>query len=152
MLMFCSKVYHQFFRKGYTSLSEFIISDLLQIPYNTLLSRYSRLMTVFLISAFQHVAHDLAPGKTGFDTGSMVFFPLQALGIMVEDLVQYLFRDVCNGKRRYMKRVVGYVWVFVWFMVFMPIEHYPWLRNIPGQMSLMPFSLFGRKLSMTSKA
>lgn len=71
-------------------------------------------------------------------------FPLQALGIMVEDAVQNLARSCLPSSLQHSRvwRVVGYVWVASFLVWSTPPYFYPQIRLAPDPNSLIPVRLF----------
>ncbi|KAL7783265.1 hypothetical protein V8C37DRAFT_397334 [Trichoderma ceciliae] len=80
---FWSNYYHQGLRKALSGPADWVID--LVIPRGSLISRYSRLALAFFLSA---VLHHQAEGS---ETGQLIFFSSQALGIMLEDTVYKLY-------------------------------------------------------------
>ena len=109
--------------------------------------RYTHLFVVFALSGLGHQATDLAQGMQWAESGSVVFFVLMAVGITLEDFVQWLFFDVGGfGKRgNTWAKVVGFVWVAIWFSVATPWYAYPTLARNQGEKKdlLLPFSIAG---------
>jgi hypothetical protein len=90
-----------------------------------------------------HFFADYAKGLSWEQSGSVRFFCTQALGIMIEDAVQTIYRSVSGEKKdgqqvKVWKRVVGWVWVVV-FLLFWSTPS--WF--FPGAIGakLTPFSI-----------
>jgi hypothetical protein len=62
---------------------------------------------------------DIMIGK-GYSGWSMQFYMAQAVAITVEDAVIALARRAGINKPTPMTRIIGYIWVFVWFSAMMP--------------------------------
>ncbi|KAH8599967.1 membrane bound O-acyl transferase family-domain-containing protein [Bisporella sp. PMI_857] len=88
----------------------------------SLLARYSKIFWVFVLSGLCHMVSPL--GSTGgyqHARGSAWFFPAQALGILIEDLVMAGYKKVVGRKEgekaRTWERLVGYLWAWSWMRV-----------------------------------
>jgi hypothetical protein len=110
----------------------------LRLRRGTLASRYTRIFLAFLVSGAIHVIGDRAFGIPYREMGSLPFFCLQALGIMLEDGVQAATRGW--GIPGPMRRLVGYVWLvsFLWWST--PIWFYPMAR-VGDTSEIIPFSV-----------
>lgn len=61
--------------------------------------------------------------------GSLPFYPLQAVGIMFEDVVIYVAQKLGHdGKPGVLTRCLGYAWVWTWFVVLFPSWYDPMAR------------------------
>jgi hypothetical protein len=92
-----------------------------------------------------HHICDYARGLSWQESGAVRFFCTQALGIMVEDAVQAIYRSVGGEKRdgqqvKVWKRVVGWVWTVV-FLFFWSTP--AWFFPIAVGEKLIPFSIVG---------
>ncbi len=117
---------------------------MLPIPRIHPLSRYTRLLLAFLTSGLIHHSSDLAMGIPRAEAGSLVFFVLQPLGIMLEDGMQTLARRVpaSRGRGR-VKRIVGYLWVVVFLAWSTPTWFYPQQRLGIDPAELLPLRAVG---------
>ncbi|KAH7403741.1 hypothetical protein BKA64DRAFT_459639 [Cadophora sp. MPI-SDFR-AT-0126] len=91
-----------------------IVKQLFGLKKGSFGSRYSQIWIAFLISTSTHHAGAVV-GL--FDDGGfyqMLYFMMQPVGIMVEDLVIYLGKKMGWEERVWAKRV-GFLWVIVWF-------------------------------------
>jgi hypothetical protein len=114
------------------------------ISESKLLSRYTRLFVAFLISGLIHHASDLAMGIPRAEAGSLVFFLLQPLGIMIEDGVQQLTGSLPSSSlfgRVRVRRILGYVWVMAFLVWTTPTWFYPQQRTGLNPEGLLPFHL-----------
>lgn len=111
---------------------------MLFIPRGTLLSRYTRIFLVFLISGLLHHPTDTVQGRPFRERASLDFFMMQPLGVMLEDAVQALTRTwPIPGVVR---KVVGYAWV----VFFLSLTTPQWMYSIArlGQSAeLLPVSV-----------
>lgn len=136
--------WHQCLRHGLTGHANCIADSVLPIPRDTTLSRYTRLFLAFLISGLIHHSSDIAMGIPGDEAGSLVFFLLQPLGIMLEDGMQTLTRHVPTS--RFLGRVqwiIGYFWVAMFLAWSTPTWFYPQQRLGIDSGNLLPFRVFG---------
>ncbi|TFK97524.1 membrane bound O-acyl transferase family-domain-containing protein [Pterulicium gracile] len=108
------------------------INSSLPLTHGTRLSSNIQLIVGFSISALIHFAGDLAgnvPLTPGLLKYPSTFFLVQPLGIMFEDLVTELFgggksktsEKGQDAKPSRGKRMLGYTWMFAWFVLTLPI-------------------------------
>lgn len=57
--------------------------------------------------------------------GSIPFFAINAVGIMIEDLIVHVASKVMGTKYAWWKRMIGYIWVISWLFTTMPMYYYP---------------------------
>ncbi|CAG7993363.1 unnamed protein product [Penicillium salamii] len=117
--------WHQTFRKFLTSNAEFISRSVLQIPPGTIWHRYCCLILAFAISAIIHIFMDLSRAIPLHQGGSIPFFALNTMGIMIEDLIVHVAAKVIGTKYAWWKRMVGYIWVIAWLFTTMSMYYYP---------------------------
>ena len=109
-----------------------------------MLSRYMRLFLAYLISGLVHHSSDLAMGIPRAEAGSLIFFLLQPLGIMVEDAMQALTRHVPTSRSLgWVRPIVGYTWVVVFLSWSTPKWFYPQQRLGVDPADLLPFRIIG---------
>ncbi|CEL11616.1 hypothetical protein ASPCAL14717 [Aspergillus calidoustus] len=143
---FWGKYWHQLFRWPMTSISSWTTRRLLRLPRPSVLERYINLMIVFVISALLHVSMD---GRAGFwppKSGAFRCFPIQALGIMLEDGVQEVYRRLRGSKGPTVRdklwpRVIGYVWVWGFMACVLPLYTFPLLRYQNAAKNGVPVSV-----------
>ena len=130
-------------------MSDFILHDLLHLRKSTFITRYGQIFLSFLISGVMHFLGEVGVGFPVRDSGTIQFFLLQAVGIMLEDGVQAIYRYALGIRRnpgsqpQRWARVVGYVWVLGFMTWSTPIWFYPRLRQMAGdeREMVLPFSL-----------
>ena len=148
--MFASVVWHQHLRKHLSGPADVIVYKVLRLRKGPLLTRYAHLSLVFLLSGLLHAWTEIGQGFTWRESGQIQFFMTQVLGIMLEDAVQALFRFVRGVKRGSAptrgSRVIGYIWLVIFFWWSTPAWFYPRLRVSGGDErdQILPFSLFGQ--------
>ena len=77
------------------------------------------------------------------EAGSLVFFLLQPLGIMLEDGMQILTRhDPTSKFLGRAQRIVGYLWVVIFLAWSTPTWFYPHQRQAVDPANLLPFHVF----------
>lgn len=111
-----------------------------QSRFTRLFKRYTHLTFVFALSGVFHWGEDLAQGLGWTESGAVVFFLLMAVGIMIEDAVQWFWADIPTGSYNFQEKKsgrtsddvktvsgkgwwmkgVGYLWVVCWFSVATP--------------------------------
>lgn len=90
-----------------------------------------------------HVTSDLGAGIPRSQSGALRFFTTQALGIMLEDGVQEMYRRIRGGTRSALwSRVVGYVWVFLFLSWSTAAWQYPMLLIAKEEDSAFRLSAF----------
>ena len=144
--------WHQHLRKSLTALADLIVYKALRLPKGKLVTRYSHISLVFLISGLAHAWIEFAQGFPARQSGQIQFFVTQVFGIILEDTVQAVYHATCGVKRGTsptpMARAVGYVWlaVFLWWST--PVWFYSQLRLSRGDYrdTIFPFSLFASLL------
>ncbi|KAL3486514.1 membrane bound O-acyl transferase family-domain-containing protein [Aspergillus germanicus] len=142
---FWGKYWHQLFRWPMTSISSYTTRSLLRLR-PSLLERYINLMIVFMISALLHVSMD---GRAGFwppKSGAFRCFPLQAVGIMVQDGVQELYlrargSKASTAREKLCLRALGYIWVWGFMTCVITMYAFPLLRNQNAAKNGVPVSV-----------
>lgn len=113
--------------------------------------RYTNIFIVFLLSALLHTTIDFAQAIPLEYSGSMPFFLSMVLAIMVEDVVQALWRRVRSTRSvegsnvgqdtpPLWKRAVGMFWVMVWLGVTSTWYWHPMSCLPQGEATLVPVS------------
>jgi hypothetical protein len=134
-----------------TGPANFMADDILHLPKGSLIARYLKIIIIFFLSGFGHYVADVAGTESLYPFGAWVFFVSQALGIILEDSVQALYRFVfghsnCHSQSPLWSRIVGYVWVVAFLLFwttpawFFPNAH---VQNPEGlqELKLIPFSI-----------
>ena len=111
-----------------TQHANWISTDILGLPAAGLMTRYTKVFIVYLISGLIHLAPDLTIGIPLGETNAVAFFTAQALGIMLEDLAQYVNRRLGLVRSPLLQRIVGYAWVGLWLFWQVPKWSYPTAR------------------------
>ncbi|KAL7930852.1 hypothetical protein V8C35DRAFT_311526 [Trichoderma chlorosporum] len=137
---FWGNYYHQGLRKALTGPADWIVD--LVMPRGSLVSRYSRLFLAFFLSATLHHQAERS------ETGQLIFFSCQALGIMLEDAVHELYSHSPIQLPRFFERALGYVWVLVWLVLLVPYWSYSTMRVIDDPVrDRATFEIFKKILS-----
>lgn len=139
--------WHQHLRKYFTSIADLIVYKALRLPKGKLFTRYLHLSLVFLVSGLLHTYIEFTEGLPARQSGQIQFFATQVVGIMLEDIVQAVYRAMRGVKwgtpPTPVTRAVGYVWlaVFLWWST--PVGFYPMQRiSRCDNNEILPFSLF----------
>ncbi|KAJ5306463.1 hypothetical protein PENANT_c017G11266 [Penicillium antarcticum] len=150
---FWGKFWHQFMRRPFTSISNFVSRDVLNLTRSSLLERYTNIFIVFLISAAFHIIVDILQSISMEKSGSMPFYLAFILGIMLEDGVQELWKHIQyknepNTKAKsspkedvpFWKRSIGLVWVMLWLGVTSTWYFTPMIQSTTEDVRMVPVS------------
>jgi Membrane bound O-acyl transferase family len=124
--------WHQNLRHTVTIYSD-LLAGLVPIK-NRLFQRYFKIIIAFGISGFLHeIAHVYITGHSFHLT--TVFFMLCGVGIMMEDLVQHLYKSIVRkgstGPSWY-ERLIGYCWVVLFYTWATPLWSFSPSRDSTG--------------------
>lgn len=111
-----SRTWHQMLRRSLTTPGH-KLGRYLSIPEGTILSSLVILYTSFFISAWIHHAGDYM--MLGHHADALKFFLSQAVVITLEKSIVALGRRV-GFTNSYAWRILGYVWVQLWFLYSLP--------------------------------
>lgn len=120
---------------------------MLGLSKGTIVARYVVLILTFIVSGYYHQLGDVASRVPWQEAGAARFFVMQAVGIMIEDTIQGIYRWHNAQKRtatspQGWKRVIGVVWLLIWVTWTTPAWVYPIAQRGSGK-SILPFSLLG---------
>lgn len=144
-----SVFWHQNLRKSLSAPADVVVYKVLRFSKGALITRYLHLSLVFLFSGLVHEFTDIAEGFPRSYVGSIHFFMTQAVGIMLEDVVQALYRAIRGAQRdtppTTVARAIGYIWVTLFLCWSTPMWTYARQSAMRGEQSenLLPFSLLG---------
>ena len=93
-----------------------------------------------------HLLIDISSGIRAPNSGAMVFFLTQVLGIVVEDLVKRTYSSIMRTSNRpamLIERIVGFTWVTLFLSWSIPVYLYPMLYRTSAGLedSTIPFSI-----------
>ncbi|KAL8801837.1 MAG: hypothetical protein Q9182_004187, partial [Xanthomendoza sp. 2 TL-2023] len=137
--------WHQGTRQKFVAPAYLLTFSALRIQHDTILARYTVLTLTFVISGIFHQLADVANGVPWWQGKAVPFFAMQAVGIVLEDTVQGIYRWV-YGRKRTDARPVGWklgfgcCWVLVWLFWTTPLWAYPIMQRSSGE-AILPFSL-----------
>ncbi|KAB8294718.1 hypothetical protein EYC80_006680 [Monilinia laxa] len=94
------KFWHQGIQLSIKGPAEYLTHSILHLPHHTLLSRYLKVFLAFAVSGAMHTAADYGGNISLGESGAMRFFCTQALGIMIEDGVQEVWKRMGGRKGR----------------------------------------------------
>lgn len=111
-----------------------------------LVSRCVRLHLAFFITALVHIPGVVILGESPFSVGVPKFFLMQAVGIVIESTVLYMWMTITRAKPESvisgrMTKLLGYIWVLAWTTWTGP--SFTWLvarALIPGKDDVVPWS------------
>lgn len=121
---FHSEFWHQNLKISLLGPAKFITYDVLRLPRKGLVQRYTLIFFVFFISGCVHIMSDLGASLPPSESGALRFFCTQALGIMIEDGAQSVYRHI-GGHPGFLSRTVGYIWVLAFLSWSIPAWQYP---------------------------
>jgi hypothetical protein len=142
--------WHQQLRDLLNDPATIIAHQILYLPQKGLVQRYTKIVIAFFISGVVHMFVDMATGLTYTQSGSVRFFTTQALGIMIEDAVQEIWKRCFGGGKTASsdtarwKRVAGFLWLWAFMAWSVPSWMYAQIlsRTAAEQGPLMgPLSL-----------
>lgn len=125
-------VWHQGLQRPLANHAHAIVNAVL--PRDSLLSKTSRLLLAFYISGLLHYLTDIGLGLRGNESGAVLFFCLQPLGMMIEAAVQTV-----PGLPASVRRVIGYLWVVAFMAWSVPVWAYPQMRLGLDPAGTVPF-------------
>lgn len=137
--------WHQGTRQKFFAPAHLITFEALKIRHGTLLARYTVLLLTFVISGLFHQLADVAAGVPWWEARAVPFFAMQAVGILLEDTVQGVYRWI-SGRKRTDARPSGWklwfgsCWVLVWLFWTTPLWAYPIMQRASGE-PIIPFSV-----------
>lgn len=107
------------------------ISSVLRIAHHTSVAYVIRLVLVFALSGAVHVGLDLGFTLPIRETGAMSFFVMQAVGMLLEQVVWTVLRRVgCGENFGTAGRIVGYLWVCVFLAATAPTWVVPIIKSL----------------------
>ncbi|KAL2834696.1 membrane bound O-acyl transferase family-domain-containing protein [Aspergillus pseudoustus] len=139
---FWNTYWHQMLRWPITAWSRFITRDVLRLPSPSLVERYLNIGLAFFLSG---VVHEFATATIGMpysEAGSLTFFSLFVVGIMIEDGVQAVYSWMSNGgppqPTPLWIKIIGYIWVILWFTLTTPGFTYDLIHTFANSPKLLP--------------
>ncbi|KAL8822573.1 MAG: hypothetical protein Q9191_006693, partial [Dirinaria sp. TL-2023a] len=127
---FWGRGWHQLLRGRLVAAADWLTYGVLWLPrpgetrsseFARIVTKYTHLTCVFLVSGLLHSSIDSAKWMSWEEWGSLMFFVLMAVGIMIEDAVQWVWSEVvvpnidANGtmktKGKWWMTVIGHLWV-----------------------------------------
>ncbi|KAJ5766585.1 uncharacterized protein N7511_004201 [Penicillium nucicola] len=145
---FWGKFWHQFMRRPFTSISNYVSRDVLHLSRSSLLERYTNISIVFIVSAAFHIIVDILQSIPMGRSGSIPFYLAFILGIMLEDGVQELWKHMqarseppsAKEDVPLWKRLVGLVWVMLWLGVTSTWYFTPMIQSTTKDIRMVPAS------------
>ncbi|KAJ5161216.1 hypothetical protein N7492_006608 [Penicillium capsulatum] len=143
--IFWGRYWHQNLRVPFSSFSNFVARTFLRLPRSSILERYS-VFLVFLLSASMHMMVDLATSVGWERSGAIPFFLSIALGILIEDSIQVVWRRVSglglpSTLPSSWTRVAGIIWVVTWLGITSTVYFQPMLQEPKLAITMVPFSI-----------
>ena len=138
------------YRQTFGGPARSLVQDVLHLPQDSLSARYSKILVTFYISGLLHLSTDVAIGIGWGESGAIRFFCMQAVGILIEDSVQALYRRIDPETQRplprqMLVRMIGFVWLGCFLAWTTPVWAYPAMRRNQGEPKdmVLPFSVIG---------
>ncbi|KAK7996580.1 triacylglycerol lipase-like protein [Apiospora arundinis] len=126
---FWSTFWHQNNTHRLSSMSRFMMHDVLRLRRGTILVQYLRICLMFLFSGLQHVAIDFASGIPPWHSGAMQFFLMQPLGLVIENLIVSLWNKGSQAPAKspvkWWQCLLGWIWAGSWMAWTAPTYIYP---------------------------
>jgi hypothetical protein len=110
---------------------------ILRIPSGTILARYANIFFAFSVSGAMHVVADSGGAVSMAESGVLRFFCAQALGILLEDTAQALYRKALGNSGKWFYRIWGYVRVLAFLNWSTPAWVYPVCRTMEREDMLL---------------
>ncbi|KAK2615036.1 hypothetical protein N8I77_001815 [Diaporthe amygdali] len=133
--------WHQMFRCFLTGHADLIVNQALPfVSRHSAVSRYTRLIIAFLISGLIHHHAEQLMGVPDVENGAVVFFLLHAAFIMLEDALGPVFIALLP---KHLRHVLGYFWVFGFFVWTSPVWIYSGMRLGMSSAALLPVRVVG---------
>lgn len=104
------------------------------------MSRYTRLMIAFFISGLIHYHADQVMGVPDSENGAVVFFLLHAAFIILGDALGPVAIALLPSRLRH---ILGWLWVFAFFIWTSPIWIYSGMRLGTSSAALLPVRVLG---------
>lgn len=117
-----------------------ITHKVLRLPAHGIVPRYTKIVLAFFISGVVHQLIDMVNGLTWGQSNATRFFVTQALGIMIEDAAQEIWRRSFGGGKggdhpqetARWKRIVGFIWVWAFMAWTVPVWTYALIARRAG--------------------
>ncbi|KAJ7690228.1 membrane bound O-acyl transferase family-domain-containing protein, partial [Mycena rosella] len=117
---FWARGWHQLLRRTLSAHGNYFAHTVLRLPPKSTLSYCVKVCTGFALSGLAHYLSDIVavhPGRSG----SLLFFCLQPVAIALEMLVAWCAPSAGHW-------TLGYLWVFAWFALTLPIMQDPLIQ------------------------
>lgn len=141
---------HQLVRMPLGTISTFITRSVLRLPKSSVADRYANVVLVFFLSGAFHAVLELLDARglgPVVAVQTLSYYVICGMGILVEDAAQSLWRLVTGAGPRskdeplpLWHKVVGYLWVMVFFTAVGPIFAYPIIRMPNDRKMFSPVS------------
>ncbi|KAI9723913.1 MAG: hypothetical protein M1828_004032 [Chrysothrix sp. TS-e1954] len=153
--LFWGTFWHQWFRAHIQEPAAIIAHNVLQLPKTGFIQRYAKIFLTFIVSGLMHMVIYSAVNQCISDAIGFRFFLMQPCGIVVEDAVQGIWRQLqstgggLNSRKAEQiprwHRLVGYTWIVLFLTWTTPSWVYPViLQTIEVEhIPFLPFSVVG---------
>jgi hypothetical protein len=140
-----SAAYHQIIRRNFQRPGQRLVR-LLGLKKGSLSSKYLQLYLAFFISMILHEWNIF--NVTRRDGGEFWFFMSQPFAITAEDFLIWVYEEVFGEVKKPSPalRMIGYLWVFVWFSYSLP----PFIQGLLDA-GIMPGQPFERQSALRAK-
>ncbi|KAF9047047.1 hypothetical protein BDZ89DRAFT_1058102 [Hymenopellis radicata] len=118
---FWGRTWHQVPRRCMATPGKHLARNVLHLTPGSFASSWTQLCTSFALSTFMHLVADFTMFKAWNVGGAFPLFPLQAVAVMIEDVVLAAAKKLGhNGQPGILERIIGYAWVWTWFVYTFP--------------------------------
>ncbi|PKX88351.1 wax synthase family protein [Aspergillus novofumigatus IBT 16806] len=143
--------WHQWLRWPFTAIATFLVRKILRISKPGPVYRYFHVLCVFSLSGILHLINDVLLGVRWRESGALLFYCSFTMGFMIEDGIQELWRHITGKHAKTLsnrsdnegqskdtaqtitplwKRLVGFLWVWVWMSMMTPVYIQPFLQAV----------------------
>jgi hypothetical protein len=131
LILYIRKVWHQLLRRRRGSPAHFVTYKILGSRKGGLIGWYAFTLLTFSVTGAVHII-DMGFGIPWYESGSMHFFCVQTLRIMIEDAVHAIYRSLMGDRqirKSWVIDVFGFLWFLAWASWSMPIWIYPSIKG-----------------------
>ncbi|KAF2120203.1 tat pathway signal sequence [Lophiotrema nucula] len=130
---FWGNFWHQSVRRKTSGPAYYLTYRVLRLRKGGIIARYMYILLAFMVSSLLHLAaEEYADGIRWGESGTLRFFFMQWLGIVLEDVAQSLGRTLTGYQLNRWTKALGFVWVAFWLFWTTPSFFYPRMARLNG--------------------